>query len=112
MCKFINAGWCTHFTSVFLELLIKHCCKTIIHDFFGIQVLYFLVRKTTRLTVFIKGVNINNRAATSIAIFPTLQYIYRNNELLREAVPLLAYSITGIISKKKPEYIKNYIKRC
>lgn len=35
------------------------------------------------------------RAISSLATFPVLQYVYRESELKRESVPLLAYSVTG-----------------
>ncbi|KAI7896108.1 uncharacterized protein EV154DRAFT_280633 [Mucor mucedo] len=36
-------------------------------------------------------------AISTIVTFPTLQYSYRNSEILRESVPLLAYSAIGLI---------------
>jgi predicted DNA-binding protein YlxM (UPF0122 family) len=35
------------------------------------------------------------RALGSVAVFPILQWYYRNDESLRETAPQLAYSIEG-----------------
>lgn len=65
---------------------------------FKFYIFWYIILPTIVTNLIVNVFFYDYRAIGSIATFPALQYNYRNNEILRETVPLLAYSVTGKFS--------------
>lgn len=92
------ASGCLFLDAIVLELPLQYCGQEEFHGLVWIQILYLVVCASVLIHLWWQSnILFNCRALGSMAMFPILQWVFRNDVNKREGIPQLAYGIEGTV---------------